>query len=128
MINTVTLVGRLTAMPEIRTINNDKKVATFVIASERNYKNKDNKYDTDFIPIVLYRSVDFVEKYIGKGDLVGITGSVQSRSYEKDGQKKTAYQVLAEEIQLLTKAGKKEDPKPQGMDDFDEIEEITLPF
>ena len=128
MINTVTLVGRLTAMPEIRTINNDRKVATFVIASERNYKNKDNKYDTDFIPIVLYRSVDFVEKYIGKGDLVGITGSVQSRSYEKDGQKKTAYQILAEEIQLLTKAGKKEDPKPQGMDDFDEIEEITLPF
>ena len=128
MINTVTLVGRLTAMPEIRTINNDRKVATFVIASERNYKNKDNKYDTDFIPIVLYRSVDFVEKYIGKGDLVGITGSVQSRSYEKDGQKKTAYQVLAEEIQLLTKAGKKEDPKPRGMDDFDEIEEITLPF
>ena len=128
MINTVTLVGRLTAMPEIRTINNDRKVATFVIASERNYKNKDNKYDTDFIPIVLYRSVDFVEKYIGKGDLVGIVGSVQSRSYEKDGQRKTAYQVLAEEIQLLTKAGKKEDPKPQGMDDFDEIEEITLPF
>lgn len=128
MINTVTLVGRLTAMPEIRTINGDKKVATFVMASERNYKNKDNKYDTDFIPIVLYRSVDFVEKYIGKGDLVGIVGSVQSRSYEKDGQKKTAYQVLAEEIQLLTKAGKKEDPKPQGMDDFDEIEEITLPF
>ena len=128
MINTVTLVGRLTAMPEIRTINNDRKVATFVMASERNYKNKDNKYDTDFIPIILYRSVDFVEKYIGKGDLVGIVGSVQSRSYEKDGQKKTAYQVLAEEIQLLTKAGKKEDPKPQGMDDFDEIEEITLPF
>lgn len=128
MINTVTLVGRLTAMPEIRTINGDKKVATFVMASERNYKNKDNKYDTDFIPIVLYRSVDFVEKYIGKGDLVGIVGSVQSRSYEKDGQKKTAYQVLAEEIQLLMKAGKKEDPKPQGMDDFDEIEEITLPF
>lgn len=128
MINSVTLVGRLTAMPEIRTINNDRKVATFVIASERNYKNKDNKYDTDFIPIVLYRSVDFVEKYIGKGDLVGIVGSVQSRSYEKDGQKKTAYQVLAEEIQLLTKANKKEDPKPQGMDDFDEIEEITLPF
>ena len=128
MINAVTLVGRLTAMPEIRTINGDKKVATFVMASERNYKNKDNKYDTDFIPIVLYRSVDFVEKYIGKGDLVGIVGSVQSRSYEKDGQKKTAYQVLAEEIQLLTKANKKEDPKPQGMDDFDEIEEITLPF
>lgn len=128
MINTVTLVGRLTAMPEIRDINGNKKVATFVMASERNYKNKDNKYDTDFIPIVLYRSVDFVEKYIGKGDLVGIVGSVQSRSYEKDGQRKTAYQVLAEEIQLLTKAGKKEDPKPQGMDDFDEIEEITLPF
>ena len=128
MINTVTLVGRLTAMPEIRTINNDRKVATFVIASERNYKNKDNKYDTDFIPIVLYRSVDFVEKYIGKGDLVGVTGSIQSRSYEKDGQKKTAYQVLGEEIQLLMKAGKKEDPKPQGMEGFDEIEEITLPF
>lgn len=128
MINSVTLVGRLTAMPEIRTINNSKRVATFMVASERNYKNKDNKYDTDFIPIVLYRSVEFVEKYIGKGDLVAIRGSVQSRTYEKDGQKKTAYQVLGEEVQLLMKAGKKEDPKPQGMEEFDVIEEITLPF
>ena len=128
MINSVTLVGRLTAMPEIRDIKDGKKVATFMVASERNYKNNQGKYDADFLPIVLYRSIEFVEKYIGKGDPVAIRGSVQSRTYEKDGQKKTAYQILGDEIQLLSKANKKEDPKPQGMEGFDEIEEIALPF
>ena len=128
MINSVTLVGRLTAMPEIRDIKDGKKVATFMVASERNYKNNQGKYDADFLPIVLYRSIEFVEKYIGKGDLVAIRGSVQSRTYEKDGQKKTAYQILGDEIQLLSKANKKEDPKPSGMEGFDEIEEIALPF
>ena len=128
MINSVTLVGRLTAMPEIRDIKDGKKVATFMVASERNYKNNQGKYDADFLPIVLYRSIDFVEKYIGKGDLVAIRGSVQSRTYEKDGQKKTAYQILGDEIQLLSKANKKEDPKPSGMEEFDEIAEIQLPF
>ena len=128
MINSVTLVGRLTAMPEIRDIKDGKKVATFMVASERNYKNNQGKYDADFLPIVLYRSIEFVEKYIGKGDLVAIRGSVQSRTYEKDGQKKTAYQILVDEIQLLSKANKKEDPKPSGMEEFDEIAEIQLPF
>ena len=128
MINSVTLVGRLTAMPEIRDIKDGKKVATFMVASERNYKNNQGKYDADFLPIVLYRSIDFVEKYIGKGDLVAIRGSVQSRTYEKDGQKKTAYQILGDEIQLLSKANKKEAAKPSGMEEFDEIAEIQLPF
>lgn len=128
MINSVTLVGRLTAMPEIRDIKDGKKVATFMVASERNYKNNQGKYDADFLPIVLYRSIEFVEKYIGRGDLVAIRGSVQSRTYEKDGQKKTAYQILGDEIQLLSKANKKEDPKPSGMEEFDEIAEIQLPF
>lgn len=128
MINTVTLVGRLVRMPEIRTTNAQKKVATMTLAVERNYKNQKGEKDTDFIPVILWRSVDFVEKYIGKGDMVAVRGMIQVRSYEKDGQRRTATEVLAEEIQLCMKAGKKEDPKPQGMEEFEELPELDLPF
>ena len=128
MINSVVLVGRTTKMPEIRTIKDDKKVATFTLAVTRNYKNKNGDYETDFVPVIAYRSVDFIEKYVGKGDMIGVRGSIQVRSYEKDGQKRTATEILAEEVQLIPSGTKKEATKPSGMEDFDEIEEITLPF
>ena len=128
MINSVVLVGRTTKMPDIRTIRDDKKVATFTLAVTRNYKNKNGDYETDFVPVIAYRSVDFIEKYVGKGDMIGVRGSIQVRSYEKDGQKRTATEILAEEVQLIPSGTKKEAAKPQGMEGFDEIEEITLPF
>ena len=129
MINSVTIIGRTTAMPNIRTISGDKKVATFTVAVNRNYKNKNGDYDTDFIPIIAYRSVDFISKYVGKGDMVGIRGSISVRNYEKDGQKRTATEVLAEEVQLIptnARTEKKEEQNP--MDGFEEIPELNLPF
>lgn len=127
MINSVVLVGRTTKMPEIRTIRDDKKVATFTLAVTRNYKNKNGDYETDFVPVIAYRSVDFIEKYVGKGDMIGVRGSIQVRSYEKDGQKRTATEILAEEVQLIP-SGTKKEAKPSGMEEFDEIAEIQLPF
>ena len=128
MINSVVLIGRTTKMPEIRTIKDDKKVATFTLAVTRNYKNKNGDYETDFVPVIAYRSVDFIEKYVGKGDMIGVRGSIQVRSYEKDGQKRTATEILAEEVQLIPSGTKKEAAKPSGMEEFDEIAEIQLPF
>lgn len=128
MINSVVLVGRTTKMPDIRTIKDDKKVATFTLAVTRNYKNKSGDYETDFVPVIAYRSVDFIEKYVGKGDMIAIRGSIQVRSYEKDGQKRTATEILAEEVQLIPSGTKKEDPKPKEFEGFDEIAEIQLPF
>ena len=128
MINSVTLIGRTTAMPNIRTISGDKKVATFTIAVNRNYKNKNGDYDTDFIPIIAYRSVDFISKYVGKGDMVGIRGSISVRSYEKDGQKRTATEVLAEEVQLIPTNARTEKKEENPMDGFEEIPELNLPF
>lgn len=134
MINNVVLTGRLTKMPDIRTAGNDKKVATMTIACERSYKNQKGEKDTDFIPVILWRSIDFVEKYIGKGDLVCIRGMIQTRSYEKDGVKHFVTEVLADEIQLCNKAGRKEDPKElEGFVEikegsYDDIAEINLPF
>ena len=128
MINSVTLIGRLTAMPNIRTLNGDKKVATFTVAVNRNYKNKNGDYDTDFIPIIAYRSVDFIAKYVGKGDMVGIRGSISVRNYEKDGQKRTATEVLAEEVQLIPTNARTEKKEEKPMDGFEEIPELNLPF
>lgn len=109
MLNNITLQGRLTADPEIRQTEGGVSVARFQIAVERNYKNKDGSRITDFLPVFAWRqTAEFIGKYFGKGDMILLRGSLQSRSYEKDGQKRTAYEINAEEVDFC--GGKKETP------------------
>lgn len=99
MLNCVTLIGRLTADPELRTTTTGKSVANFTIAVDRAYSKGGNK-ETDFINIVCWEgTADFVSKYFGKGSMIAIQGSIQTRNYEdKDGNKRTAFEVLAREV------------------------------
>ncbi|MBE6764840.1 MAG: single-stranded DNA-binding protein [Clostridia bacterium] len=101
MLNSVVLMGRLTADPEARTTASNLSVTTFTLAVERNYANKQNgERTTDFIDIVAWRSTaDFVVRYFKKGQLVAVQGSLQVRSYEdKDGNKRRVYEVQADQV------------------------------
>ena len=101
MLNSVVLMGRLTADPELKTSVSDISVTTFTLAVERNYANKQNgERTTDFIDIVAWRSTaDFVVRYFKKGQLVAVQGSLQVRSYEdKDGDKRRVYEVQADQV------------------------------
>lgn len=99
MLNCVSLIGRLTADPELRTTTTGKSVANFSIAVDRAYSKGGNK-ETDFINIVCWESTaDFVSKHFSKGSMIGIQGSIQTRNYEdKNGNKRTATEVLAREV------------------------------
>lgn len=85
--NNVSLMGRLTRDPEIRTGKDDFIIATYTLAVDRPYKNKDGERDADFIRCQCFgAAAEFVETYLEKGMMIGIIGSIRTGSYEnKDG-------------------------------------------
>ena len=100
MLNCVTLMGRLTADPELRTTTTGRSVATFSIAVDRSYVRQGEQRQTDFINIVTWESTaNFVSRYFSKGSMIAVQGSIQTRSYEdKNGNKRTAFEVVAREV------------------------------
>lgn len=105
MINNLTLIGRLTRDAELRYTPSNIATAQFNIACNRNFKNTNGEYDADFINCVMWR--EQAERFCNwtkKGMLVGITGRIQTRSYEgNDGKRVYVTEVVAENFQVLEK-------------------------
>lgn len=97
--NKVILMGRLTREPEVRYSNGAEPlaVARYTLAVNRRFKRKDEP-EADFIPCVAFgKSGEFAEKYFRKGQLVAVTGRLQVRSWDKDGEKRWTTEVVIEE-------------------------------
>lgn len=95
--NKVILIGRLTRDPEMKLTNSGIPVANFTLAVNR-YK----KDETDFIRIVAWRKLaENCTNYLKKGSQVCVEGSLQIRSYESNGQKRTIAEVLANNVEFL---------------------------
>ncbi|MDT2570288.1 single-stranded DNA-binding protein [Enterococcus raffinosus] len=107
MINNVTLVGRLTKDPDLRYTASGMGVATFTLAVNRNFTNQDGNREADFINCVIWRkSAETLANYARKGTLLGVTGRIQTRSYEnQQGQRVYVTEVVAENFQLLESKG-----------------------
>jgi single stranded DNA-binding protein (ssb) len=103
MINNVVLVGRLTKDPDLRYTPSGAAVATFTLAVNRNFTNKDGNREADFINCVMWRKpAETLANYARKGTLLGITGRIQTRNYEnQQGQRVYVTEVVAENFQLL---------------------------
>ncbi len=101
--NKAILVGRLTRDPELRTTANGVSVCSFSIAINRRFKNAEGNYDADFINCVAWRQqAELLAKYFAKGRMVGVVGSIQTRSYDnKDGVKVYVTEVAADEIHFV---------------------------
>ncbi|WP_430600897.1 single-strand binding protein [Enterococcus sp. DIV0008] len=103
MINNVTLVGRLTKDPDLRYTTSGTGVATFTLAVNRNFTSADGTREADFINCVIWRKpAETLANYAKKGVLIGVTGRIQTRSYEnQQGQKVYVTEVIADNFQLL---------------------------
>lgn len=103
MINQVVLVGRLTKDPELRYTPNGIATSTFTIAVNRAFTNQQGEREADFINCVVWRkSAENLANYQKKGNLIGITGRIQTRSYEgQDGKRVYVTEVVCEEISFL---------------------------
>lgn len=102
-LNQVALVGRITKDPFLREVARGRVQSNFVLAVSRNFKNGQGEVDTDFILCTLWgKLAENVVKHCGKGSLVGVSGRIQSRSFEReDGSRVYVTEVVADQVQFL---------------------------
>jgi len=126
--NKVVIIGRLTKDPELKyTPGAGTAVTTVTLAVDRRY-TKDQKKEADFIPVVIWgKSAESTAQYMRKGLLMGVSGRIQTRSYEaKEGGKRYVTEVVAEEIKFLQWANDKNDNAAySGGSDYDGYEDMT---
>lgn len=105
MLNNVVLIGRLTKDPELRYTPNNVAVATFNLAVNRRFKNNEGVHEADFINCVMWnKSAENLSNWIKKGNMIAITGRIQTRNYEnQNGQRVYVTEVVAETFQNLEK-------------------------
>lgn len=105
MMNSTCLVGRLTKDVELRYTPSNVAVATFTLAVNRTFKNENGEREADFINCMIWRQqAENFANWVKKGNLVGITGRIQTRSYEnQQGQRVYVTEVVADTFQLLEK-------------------------
>ena len=132
--NKCILIGNLTKDPELTTTSNGVAVCRFAIAVSRRFSNADGERETDFLNIVVWRSLaENCHKFLKKGSKVGVVGNIQSRSYDAtDGSKRYVTEIVAEEVEFLsTKQADGEDVKPAGDSEVAKLQPIDddgLPF
>lgn len=97
------LFGNLTRDPELRALPSGMNVVNFSIATNRTFKDRDGKKQeqADFHNVVVFgRQADIVNQYLKKGSSVFVEGRMQTRSWEKDGEKKYRTEVIADRVQF----------------------------
>lgn len=96
--NVITLMGRMTSNPELKTTNSGTSVTSFNLAVDRSYTPKGQEKQTDFIPCVAWRNTaEFITKYFRKGQRIAVKGELQQRSYTaNDGSKRNVYEVIVD--------------------------------
>ena len=130
--NKVIIVGRLTRDPEVRYTQTGKAVATFSVAVDTGYG--ENKR-ADFIPVVVWdKLAEVAGNNLSKGRRVLVEGRLQIRDYEKDGQKRRAADVVAQNIEFLDSksdrqsAPEKKDPSDPTQFGTEIFPEEEIPF
>lgn len=106
MLNKIVIVGRMTKDAQIYE-KEDNKIATFCVATERNYKDDNNEISTDYLLCKAFgKTATNIEKYTSQGTLVGITGQMRSRKYEKEGQTHLVTELYVETIKFMSPKNK----------------------
>lgn len=120
--NNCIFTGRLTKDPEIKTTQNGKKYINFSIAVDRKTKDSNGQRQADFIPCIAWnKTAEIIAQYFVKGSPIGVIGSLQVRSYDKDGEKRFAYEILVNEIDFIGGAKSPNNPEATQTTQVDEV-------
>ena len=123
-INQVTLIGRLTRDPELRSTNSGKNIANFSLAVDR------GNDETDFFDVNAWENLgEIVSKYTSKGSKVAVTGRLRLESWETDGQKRSRVVIVAQDVQFLD-SKQEQKPKDVVIEDIEDkpIDLSEIPF
>lgn len=101
--NNVNLIGRLTKPVDLRYTQSGVAYGMFTIAVNRRFKNQNGERETDFINCVIWKKgAENLANFTQKGSLIGLDGSIQTRSYDnQQGQRVYVTEVLVENFDLL---------------------------
>ena len=134
-LNSVQLIGRLVADPELRYTQKGAPVCDFRIASSRRYKNRETgeqQEETLFINVVAWRrQAELANDYLKKGSAVLIEGGLRSRQWESaQGEKRSAIEVVARRIQFLDapEAATSAEPAAEPEEDMKDEGSVDTPF
>lgn len=131
--NSINLTGRLTYDPELKTTGSGANYARFKIAVSR-VGAKEGQQKADFIPCIAWnKTAEILTQYCKKGSMIGLNGRLTASEYEKDGEKKIAFDVVALTLELLESKKKEEKaPEPEKLieevDEFIDNNNSDLPF
>lgn len=108
--NRIILSGRMTKDVELRHTQTGTAVAKFNVAVKRNVKNKEGKYDSDFINCIAYNQLgEMISKYFKKSSRIGLIGRIQSGSYtNQKGDKVYTTDIVVDEVEFLDEKPKEE--------------------
>lgn len=124
--NKVEIVGTLTRDPQT-----SNSAVRFTVAAQRSFKNKEGKYEADFINCVAFgKTGELVEKYFVKGSKIGVIGRINTGSYtNKDGNKVYTTDVAVESIEFVgNKSDNASSQKTDGFEPLPEVEDDEVIF
>lgn len=130
--NKVILIGRLTKDPELRyTPGSGTAVTSFNLAVDK-YNSKTKEHEADFVPVVAWnKTAENIANYMTKGSQLAVSGRIQTRSYEaKDGTKRYVTEVVANEVEFLSKKNGEQQQSDQfvGDEDMQPVTDDQIPF
>lgn len=136
--NKVFLIGNLTRDPETSTTTSGITMCRFSIAVNRNFANADGVRETDFFNLTAWRNLaERCGKYLHKGNKVAVTGSLQNRTYEVNGEKRYATDIILDDVEFLTpraegagvsSEGGAEPREPAKVAELEPVDDTDLPF
>lgn len=132
-LNNCTFLGRLTKDPDVGKTQSDVPYCRFCVAVDRAFAREGEERKADFIDCTAWRgTAEFIAKYFHKGDMIGVTGAIQTGMYEKDGVKRKTWDLV---VQQASFAGSKSDTKPAEQttqdgvpEGFTRLTEDDIPF
>lgn len=124
MLNKVIVIGRLTKDTELRQTNSGTAVVAFSIACDRDRKDANGTYQTDFFDITAWgKTAEFVNQWFSKGSKIIVVGRLQTRHWEdKNGNKRISTEIVAEEVQFGESKRERADSE-NTVSDFEEIDD-----
>jgi single-strand DNA-binding protein len=105
-LNKAQIIGNLTRDPELKTLPSGQAVASFSLAVNRVWKDKDGKKQeaAEFINIIVFgKTAELAAQYLKKGQQALVEGRIQTRSWDKDGQKQYRTEIVADMVQFGSK-------------------------
>lgn len=123
MLNNISLIGRLTAEPELRTTTTGSSVISFCLAVQRDYVKQGEERQADFIDCVAWnQTAEIIKRFMHKGSSLAVTGRLQTRVYEdREGNKRKVSEVNVQNVSFI-------DKKSEPMDEPIASDDDDLPF